>query len=246
MSNSIINIFLSYWSLGELGVNGIIILHLLGAIALGAIVGLERSRHGGATGIRTYMLVCLSSCALTILHGYPTYWYGGLSPNPSLTDPSRTIQGIMTGIGFLGAGVIMQAGLTVRGLTTAASIWATAVIGILVGIGFYGAAIVSALLCVGITGSLHIIERVFPHQRQIILTLGYARNKVPSEEEIIKHLKGHGFTIIDWAFALADDGKKFQYQLMLMDNGYASANNLAADFAKSTDISEFKISRSHN
>jgi putative Mg2+ transporter-C (MgtC) family protein len=244
--DDLIHFFLSYWSLDELRINCIIVLHLLGAIFLGAVVGLERSRHGGATGIRTYMLVSLASCALTILHGYPVYWYGGHSPNPNLIDAGRTIQGIMTGIGFLGAGVIMQSGLTVRGLTTAASIWTTAAIGIMVGVGFYAAAIAAAVLCVSITGSLRLVERIFPHQRQVALTLGYTRDKAPSEEEIVQQLKGHGFTIIDWAFAMVDDGKKFQYQLMLMDNGYASANKLAADFAKSTHVSEFKISRSHS
>src|SRR5476649_2256231 len=138
----------AYWSPAELATNGVILLNLLGALLLGLLVGYERSYHGRAAGMRTYGLVCMASAALTVLGGYPEFWYGGHGM-VSGSDPTRVIQGIVTGVGFLGAGVIMREGFNISGLTTAASIWAVSVIGILIGVGFYAAAIMLALLSAG-------------------------------------------------------------------------------------------------
>src|SRR5690242_21655724 len=99
----------AYWSHTELATNGLILLNVLGALLLGLLVGYERSYHGRAAGMRTYGLVCMASCALTVVVGFPGYWFGGamnVAPD-TLVDPTRVIQGIVTGVGFLGAGVIM-------------------------------------------------------------------------------------------------------------------------------------------
>jgi len=138
--------FSAYWSAPEVATNIIVFLNILGAMLLGIIVGYERSYHGRAAGMRTYGLVCMASAALTAIVGYPTFWYGGHAEQVTSADPTRVIQGIVTGVGFLGAGVIMKEGFSISGLTTAASIWASSAIGILVGIGFYAAAILLALL----------------------------------------------------------------------------------------------------
>ena len=87
----------------------VIIGRLTGALVIGAMIGFERSFHGRPAGFRTHALVCLASALLMLV--------------TIRADPTRMAQGIMTGIGFLGAGVIFKEGLTVRGLTTAASIW---------------------------------------------------------------------------------------------------------------------------
>ena len=136
-----------FWSHSALEVNAVVFLNLLGALALGLLVGYERSYHGRAAGMRTYGIVCMASAALTVFAGYPDHWYGGGHATVlGVMDPTRVVQGIVTGVGFLGAGVIMKEGLNISGLTTAASIWASCAIGVLVGIGFYGAAILLALL----------------------------------------------------------------------------------------------------
>lgn len=80
---------------------------------------------------------------------YETRWFSSIAPGRISLDPTRMAQGIMTGIGFLGAGTIIKDGLSVRGLTTAASIWITAAIGILIGIGFYFPAAVATILTLG-------------------------------------------------------------------------------------------------
>src|ERR1700734_2235331 len=93
----------SYWSQAEVAVNLTVILNLFGALLLGLMVGYERSYHGRAAGMRTYGLVCMASSALTVIVAYSAYWYGGHAGIPSNPDPTRVIQGIVTGVGFLGA-----------------------------------------------------------------------------------------------------------------------------------------------
>ena len=158
----------TYWSGPEIFTNALILLHLAGALALGLLVGYERAYHGRAAGMRTYGLVCMASAALTILAGYPDFWYGGgnaglLAP----VDPTRIIQGVVTGIGFLGAGVIMREGFNISGLTTAASIWASSAIGILVGVGFYLAAMGLAFFSSMIMIYLNRIESFLPARHAV-------------------------------------------------------------------------------
>src|SRR5918992_3255710 len=124
-------------------------LRLLIALIFGGLVGLERSYHARPAGFRTHTLVCLASAALMLVTVYEGRWFDPSGLERVAVDPTRMAQGIMTGIGFLCAGVIMKEGLSVRGLTTAASIWITAAIGILTGIGFYFPALLAAALTLG-------------------------------------------------------------------------------------------------
>ncbi len=92
----------SYWSTPQVEASVMILMNIIGALLLGMIVGYERSFHGRAAGMRTYGLVCMASAAVTVIVGYPQYWFGGLLPLTSTADPTRVIQGIVTGIGFWG------------------------------------------------------------------------------------------------------------------------------------------------
>jgi putative Mg2+ transporter-C (MgtC) family protein len=123
-----------------------ITLNLLSAVLAGGVIGIERSFHGRPAGFRTHALVCLSSSLLMTVTVFQGSWLAVSDSELFRTDPTRMAQGIMTGIGFLGAGVIFKEGLSVRGLTTAASIWITAGVGILYGIGFYFPAILATAL----------------------------------------------------------------------------------------------------
>src|SRR6185369_354637 len=124
-----------YWSEAYLAANAIIGLNLVGALLLGMLVGYERSYNGRAAGMRTYGLVCMASTALTVFVGHAAFWYGGTGGHVRAA-PTRVVQGVVTGVGFLGAGVIMKDGLSISGLTTAASIWASSAVGVLLGVGF--------------------------------------------------------------------------------------------------------------
>src|SRR2546421_8227110 len=137
---------------------------IVGALLIGALIGLERSFHGRPAGFRTHSLVCIASALLMLVTVYQNEWMTQVALDAIRTDPTRMAQGIMTGIGFLGAGVIFKEGLTVRGLTTAASIWVTAAIGILAGIGFYFPMVVSVVLTLGVLAFFRWIEARMPSQ----------------------------------------------------------------------------------
>ena len=173
----------AYWSGPEVATNIIIFMNLAGALALGLIVGYERTYHGRAAGMRTYALVCTASCALTIIAGYPAFWFGGQTGFAStlLPDPTRVIQGVVTGIGFLGAGVIMKEGFTISGLTTAASIWTSSAIGVMVGVGFYGAAILLTCLAAICMTWVSSLENWLPSRPAVAVTLRFASGFRPDE-----------------------------------------------------------------
>ena len=173
----------AYWSPAELATNGVILLNLLGALLLGLLVGYERSYHGRAAGMRTYGLVCMASAALTVLGGYPEFWYGGHGTIVG-SDPTRIIQGIVTGVGFLGAGVIMREGFNISGLTTAASIWASSVIGIMVGIGFYLSAMGLAFMCAMAMIFLSKLENWLPSRHAVAITMRFKQGFVPREDAL--------------------------------------------------------------
>ena len=129
-----------------------VILRLAIAAALGGLLGWERERSGKAAGARTHMLVSTGAALLVLVPQ---------QMDMSDADLSRVIQGIVTGVGFLGAGTILKSNSeqTVKGLTTAAGLWFTAAIGITAGLGREASAVLSALLALII---LHLVPRVWP------------------------------------------------------------------------------------
>jgi putative Mg2+ transporter-C (MgtC) family protein len=233
----------AYWSPSELVTNALLLLHLMGATAVGLLLGYERSYHGRAAGMRTYALVCLTSTMLTAINAYPHQWYGGQLPIQATGagDPTRVIQGLMTGIGFLGAGVIMKDGFTIRGLSSAASIWATAGIGVIIGVGFYGAAISATGVALVAMSALGRLEKVLPHQTTLHLTLVYPCDKTPSSDEIRKRMSGHGFEVIDWSFHYCENKQQFQYELVVQTTGQCRSHDLAHDLAGSREVTEFRL-----
>lgn len=239
-------ILLAYWSKAELITNGILLLHLLGATAVGVLLGYERSYHGRAAGMRTYALVCISSTMLTVINGYPEHWYGGMSQTPTFADPTRVIQGIMTGIGFLGAGVIMKEGFTIRGLSTSASIWATAAIGVIIGVGFYGAAISATFVTMAIMTGFGRLEKMLPHQTMHHLTLVYPYDNVPSTTDIRERMKQRGFDVVDWGYHRRENIKQFQFDLVLVAIGDEETHGLVDELTTADDILEFRFSQSRN
>jgi putative Mg2+ transporter-C (MgtC) family protein len=113
-----------------------LVLRLLGAALLGGAVGLEREIRDQPAGFRTHMLVALGSCLFTLISAYGFGAIFAADPQ-ARSDPTRIAAQIVTGIGFLGAGAILRSGMSVRGLTTAASLWVVAAIGMSVGAGGY-------------------------------------------------------------------------------------------------------------
>jgi putative Mg2+ transporter-C (MgtC) family protein len=116
------------------------LVRMLLAFALGALLGWERERAGRPAGLRTFMMVTSGSAAFTLVSIY------GFIDQGTVRDPARVAAQIVTGIGFLGAGTIWRTPSTVRGLTTAATIWFAAAVGMMVGSGLYLVSTVTAIL----------------------------------------------------------------------------------------------------
>src|SRR5437867_9103927 len=199
-----------------------IALHLVIALAAGGIIGLERSYHGRPAGFRTHALVCLSSSMLMVLTVYQDTWFAAFSLEQVNVDPTRMAQGIMTGIGFLGAGVIMKEGLSVRGLTTAASIWITAAIGILAGVGLYGTAVLATLLTLGTLTVFRRIESIMPTLLYAHHHLRFARDAVMSEPDVRAMLAELGFSVANLSYRLIGGGRFFEYRMVIRTRDHRS------------------------
>jgi putative Mg2+ transporter-C (MgtC) family protein len=184
-----------YWSEKLLIANIIIILHLIGSLALGLIIGYERAYNGRAAGMRTYGLVAMGSTGLIVVLGHPEYWYGAQSAILPSSDPTRVIQGIVTGLGFLCAGVIIKDNFSITGLTTAASIWSCAVIGILVGLGFYIVAICFTILQFGLMFWLFRLETILPSKHSLMLSVVFKKNEHIHIEQLIPPLAKENYVI---------------------------------------------------
>ncbi|MCM8770631.1 MAG: MgtC/SapB family protein [Candidatus Omnitrophica bacterium] len=133
----------------------LIIIRLVFSVFLSGIVGLERQLHRRTAGLRTHILVCMGSCLimLTSLYVFDIY------KDKTALDPARIAAGVITGIGFLGAGTIIRSGEVVKGLTTAASLWMVSGIGLAVGCGFYLAAFVASILALIVLFFLRYLEK---------------------------------------------------------------------------------------
>jgi putative Mg2+ transporter-C (MgtC) family protein len=218
--------------------------HLLGALAAGALVGVERSYHGRPAGFRTHALVCLASSLLMTITVYQFEWVPAIARESVRLDPTRMAQGIMTGIGFLGAGVIMKEGLSIRGLTTAASIWTTAAIGILFGVGFYFPAVVSTVLALAVLGAFRWIEMRMPTLYYAQLMVRFVRDDVMPEADLRALVASHGFTLANLSYRLIAEGTSFEYRMMIRGMDKANAQCLAQALSALPALREFRISPS--
>lgn len=135
-----------------------IIIKLIVSVLLGGAIGLERERSNQPAGFRTHVILCVGSTLIMMISIYMSENYGSIGSRP---DPARIAAQVVSGIGFLGAGAILRIGVSVKGLTTAASLWTTGGIGLAIGCGFYFGAIVAVVLIVITLGVLSKVERLF-------------------------------------------------------------------------------------
>jgi putative Mg2+ transporter-C (MgtC) family protein len=151
-------------------------------------------------------------------------------------------QGIMTGIGFLGAGVIFKEGLSVRGLTTAASIWITAAIGILMGIGFYFPAILATLLTLGTLSAFRWIEIRLPSHIYAQHAIRFERSHAMAEDEVHTLLQKHGFTVANMSYRVSDDGLYFEYRMTIRTSSLDNLRTLADSLRRLNSVRAFRLS----
>ena len=239
----------NYWGVPELSINLIIFFNLFGTLILGLVVGYERTYHGRASGMRTYGLVCMASAALTVLAGYPTFWYGGQLSSFVGADPTRIIQGIVTGIGFLGAGVIMREGMNISGLTTAASLWASSAIGIMVGVGFYPAAISLALLSAVCMMWISKLENWLPSRPAVAVVMQFKKGLNPDEKKLYQRVLQQGYQIASGSISISMKENMIEWKFVaiaLDKNKGASMTILSQVLAQAEGVENFFLSPARN
>lgn len=241
----------SYWSLPILEANIIIFFNLLGALLLGLVVGYERSYHGRAAGMRTYGLVCLASAALTVIVGYPEMWFGGHVQFQAASSPdvTRVIQGIVTGVGFLGAGVIIKEGFSISGLTTAASIWSASAIGVLVGVGFYAAAMLLSVMSALVMMWVSKLETWLPSRHGIAVVLRFGQGFVPDEDEVCRAMLELGYEVAKGSILIDSHNDKQEWRfaaVALLKHPNYSLPAVSRQLSKFKGVESYQVSFARN
>lgn len=216
--------------------------HLVLALGAGALIGMERSYHGRPAGFRTHALVCLASALLMSVTLYQHLWFKPVGMDHVNLDPTRMAQGIMIGIGFFGAGVIMKEGLSVRGLTTSASIWITASIGILIGVGFYFPAAIATALVLSTLTVLRWIELKMPTLFYAQLIVRFKADNNMSEPELRTLVKAHGFSVANLNYRLDREAGFFEYRMAMRAPKADAGRHLTEQLALMEKVVEFRIS----
>lgn len=242
--------FLAYWTAPMLVANFFVLLHLLGAMALGLLVGYERSYHGRAAGMRTYGLVCMASAALTVIGGFSQFWYGGSTTTVfSNGDLSRVMQGILTGIGFLCAGVIMKEGFNISGLTTAASLWAACVIGIMVGVGLYMAAMALAVLSAVCMVWISKLEAWLPSRPAVAVVLRFEPGIQPEKAQLVQVADANGYSMATGTLVINLDQQAYTWHFIAVAHNRHVArplSDLSSAFGALPHVRGFELAYARN
>ena len=212
------------------------IVRTLAALVAGGAIGLERSYHGRAAGLRTYALVSFGSALLVAGGDFQFY------ATHDGSEVTRIIQGIVTGIGFLGAGVIVKEGFSVRGLTTAASIWVAAAIGIVIGAGSYRIGVAATLVTLVALTILRRVEDRLPSQTFVHFQVGFRRAATMNEQRLRELIREYGFTISEFAYRLDGGSQSLEYRGVMWTNTPSRLRELEQGMLALTDVTHFRIS----
>lgn len=246
---------MSYWSAAQWQANVLMLAHLLTAALLGLVLGYERAYHGRAAGMRTYALVCVASTGVIILLAYPQQWYGGHLSGlagvavPLSADPTRVIQGVVTGIGFLCAGVIMREGMNISGLTTAASLWAASAVGILLGMGFYFAAIMLTLLCAGLMMWGAKLESRLPSHPAIAVMLRGQSGRRFAQDELAAFAEQHGYRFAPGSLSIECSSGREEWRFVVTarrNYGGETLTRFASRVLELPGVDEYRVTHARN
>jgi len=171
-----------------------IIMRLLLGTLFGGVIGFERQVHGRPAGFRTHILVCIAAVLIMLVSEYYQY-LSSVDPSYIRIDPGRIAAGALAGVGFIGAGVVLKAGLSIQGLTTAACIWVVSAIGLAIGSGLYLAGAVTFGITIFSLASLRIVEKKMPKLTYRFLTVTADLNA--DEDQITSVIKRNDLSIVN-------------------------------------------------
>lgn len=216
-------------------------LAIAGAAVAGGLIGLEREYRGHAAGFRTHILVSLSSALLMLAAGRQSEWLGDLPYELLRIDPVRMAHGILTGIGFLCGGVILRQGLSVYGITTAASLWSTSALGVLFGAGLFGLAIGGSVATLLILAALRVGAAWVPQVQHLDVAVRYRRSDGHAEDALDALARTLGLEIGGCSYHLFQDGEVLEVRTVLRGRSPGAARKLADGLARDERVVGFDI-----
>lgn len=218
------------------------VLPILGAVIAGGLVGFEREFRGRPAGFRTHILVSLASCLLMLAAVNQQAWtFTGLADETIVTDPTRMAHGILTGIGFLCAGVIFREGFSIHGLTTAASLWITSALGVLYGVGMAGLAAGGTVVTLLVLVALRVVDERLPAPVLVDLVVSYDRQDALTADELTGLLRELGLRASLVSTSLRQDGRVVEQVLKLRGRGVRPAEALGRRLAELPQVREFRV-----
>ena len=178
---------------------------IAGAMISGGLIGAERTYHGHPAGFRTHILVALASCVLMLAAMHQNSWSFVALPGQTIViDPTRMSHGILTGIGFLCAGVIFRKGFSVHGLTTAASLWITSAVGVLFGVGMLTLALLAAFATLSVLAILRLIDARLPQVATVDIEMRWTGKGAPDEPALRALLAEYGLKTLRIGHEISD------------------------------------------
>ncbi|HUM48534.1 MAG TPA: MgtC/SapB family protein [Chitinophagales bacterium] len=219
----------------------IMILRLVLSLLLSSLIGLERESRRQQAGFRTHILISLGSTLLMLLSIYIPQTFQNFQNG----DPGRIAAQVVSGIGFLGAGAIFKLGSNVRGLTTAATIWAVAAIGLTVGAGMYSGAVIATLLILFVLIILDWVEnRFFPDLHLKILQVHFSSEKIETEA-VFGMLKQFQIAVQSVNISHSLEAKSSQMTLYVNIPVKFPLQELYQQLSKLENVSEIKITQDY-
>ena len=223
-----------------LGWEDILLRLALSAVA-GMVIGINRERHGRAAGLRTMLLVCGGAALAMILADWMVLHQGGVN-SAAAADPSRFAQGILAGMGFLGAGAIIRQGNSVQGLTTAASLWYVTILGLCFGAGCWAIGLAGWGVALVALFVLPVLERHIHGDRYCTVTV-VTRLDTLNEEEIRRRLTGLGLKCLDTCmeYQAADRVKTIRFSVQYhVDQANRLPGQVIAELSQRPGVLEVK------
>lgn len=194
------------------------------SILTGALIGGERELQGKDAGLRTHMLVCFASCLLTLLGLRMAEWVVFLPADAQIvSDMSRMPHAVITGVGFLGAGVIFRNGSSVQGLTTAASLWLTAALGVTFGTDMIELGIVGLVCAIGVLLAMRLVQPILSRSKTLRIEVSGRDQAAPRYDDLDAVLRRLGVKVISVGMASQDAGRKQRILLLVSANTRSDA-----------------------
>lgn len=229
----------------------VIVLRITLAVLIGGIIGLERRYRGSPVGFRTYGIVCIASTILMLMSDFQLKILPLLPEQITVirTDPTRMAQGILTGMGFLGAGLVIKEKFSIRGLTTAAIMWLVTAEGILIGVGFYTPALLGLIVTLFVLFAHEQFENIIPTRHYAVLKIKIAQKVAQGkktdvlelEQQLLTTIIDKNFFIKKNSFTIDSINKQYEFVFTVYSDSDQNYTSLISELKDLTVVDMVKV-----